>query len=197
MVSNVFNVRFSTGPRLGPGEVYFPWDEDCWGTATFEQGVIRLSGKHRMGVAGNLLTLGPAQALTKSIVAKDAAEAVSVPDLARVVVRKTDPRGPTGAFRLYQRLEDGTLAVHSFVVGLMTRKGDPGIDEAIAALSAIVPAEIVQYEGAAAPPASAPAAAWHPDPSGRHQYRYWDGVQWTSHVSDDGQQSVDPLPGRA
>jgi hypothetical protein len=29
-------------------------------------------------------------------------------------------------------------------------------------------------------------AAWHPDPSGRHQYRWWDGSTWTSSVSDDG-----------
>ena len=35
-------------------------------------------------------------------------------------------------------------------------------------------------------------AAWHPDPSGRHQHRYWDGSRWTERVSDDGVQSVDP-----
>ncbi|MFN8015005.1 MAG: phospholipid scramblase-related protein [Acidimicrobiia bacterium] len=34
-------------------------------------------------------------------------------------------------------------------------------------------------------------AAWHPDPSKRHQQRYWDGEQWTEHVSDNGQTSVD------
>jgi hypothetical protein len=28
--------------------------------------------------------------------------------------------------------------------------------------------------------------AWHPDPSGRHQYRWWDGEHWTTTVSDDG-----------
>ena len=27
---------------------------------------------------------------------------------------------------------------------------------------------------------------WAPDPLGRHQYRYWDGTQWTEHVSDNG-----------
>jgi hypothetical protein len=31
-----------------------------------------------------------------------------------------------------------------------------------------------------------PAAAWYPDPSGRHQHRYWDGERWTLHVADDG-----------
>jgi len=33
---------------------------------------------------------------------------------------------------------------------------------------------------------------WHPDPSGRHQYRYHDGVRYTEHVSDAGTQTVDP-----
>jgi hypothetical protein len=39
----------------------------------------------------------------------------------------------------------------------------------------------------------AAAAAWYADPSGRHQYRYWDGATWTPSVADDGQASVDPL----
>jgi uncharacterized RDD family membrane protein YckC len=33
---------------------------------------------------------------------------------------------------------------------------------------------------------------WAADPLGRHQYRYWDGSQWTEHVSDDGMLTVDP-----
>jgi uncharacterized RDD family membrane protein YckC len=33
---------------------------------------------------------------------------------------------------------------------------------------------------------------WAPDPLGRHQYRYWDGMQWTEHVSDDGLVATDP-----
>lgn len=39
---------------------------------------------------------------------------------------------------------------------------------------------------------SAPAA-WHPDPTGRHQDRYWDGALWTEHVADNGAQGTDPL----
>ena len=42
-----------------------------------------------------------------------------------------------------------------------------------------------------APPG--PPAGWHPDPSGRHEYRYWDGVTWTDQVSDAGAVSADPL----
>ena len=41
------------------------------------------------------------------------------------------------------------------------------------------------------------AAGWHPDPLGRHEHRYWDGNQWTEHVSSHGKQSVDPPVGTA
>ena len=34
---------------------------------------------------------------------------------------------------------------------------------------------------------------WLTDPMQRHQYRYWDGTQWTAAVSDDGAQTSDPL----
>ncbi|MEY2450032.1 MAG: hypothetical protein QOH79_3508 [Acidimicrobiaceae bacterium] len=38
-------------------------------------------------------------------------------------------------------------------------------------------------------------AGWHPDPSGRHQLRYWDGQTWTANVSDGGQQTTDAFTG--
>ncbi|MCY3862639.1 MAG: RDD family protein [bacterium] len=37
--------------------------------------------------------------------------------------------------------------------------------------------------------------AWQPDPSGRHQYRWWDGERWTHHVADDGVANSDPVTG--
>jgi uncharacterized RDD family membrane protein YckC len=36
---------------------------------------------------------------------------------------------------------------------------------------------------------------WQPDPSGRHQLRYWDGQTWTDAVSDGGVQANDPIGG--
>lgn len=36
------------------------------------------------------------------------------------------------------------------------------------------------------------AQEWLPDPSGRHQLRWWNGTAWTEHVSDDGDTSTDP-----
>jgi uncharacterized protein YxjI len=41
--------------------------------------------------------------------------------------------------------------------------------------------------------ADAHPANWYPDPAGRHELRYFDGSQWTDHVSSGGRQSVDPL----
>jgi len=42
------------------------------------------------------------------------------------------------------------------------------------------------------PPVSPPA--WHPDPSGRFAYRWWDGRAWTSTVWSDGQVKEDTSP---
>jgi len=36
-------------------------------------------------------------------------------------------------------------------------------------------------------------ASWQPDPTGRHQYRWWDGAGWTDAVADKGVQSRDPM----
>jgi uncharacterized protein YxjI len=41
----------------------------------------------------------------------------------------------------------------------------------------------------------APERDWLPDPTKRHQYRYWDGSAWTEHVADNGVQSTDPTDG--
>ncbi|MFL6206380.1 MAG: DUF2510 domain-containing protein [Acidimicrobiales bacterium] len=36
------------------------------------------------------------------------------------------------------------------------------------------------------------AARWEPDPTGKHDHRYWDGTRWTGHVADAGVASTDP-----
>jgi hypothetical protein len=42
---------------------------------------------------------------------------------------------------------------------------------------------------------AAPAvpAGWKADPTGRHQFRYWDGSHWTENVADGGEQSRDAV----
>jgi hypothetical protein len=34
---------------------------------------------------------------------------------------------------------------------------------------------------------------WFPDPTGRHDHRWWDGLAWTAHVADAGVAGRDPL----
>jgi hypothetical protein len=36
-------------------------------------------------------------------------------------------------------------------------------------------------------------AGWKADPTGRHQFRYWDGSHWTENVADAGEQSRDAV----
>lgn len=45
---------------------------------------------------------------------------------------------------------------------------------------------------ATATTAGAAPAGWYADPAGRFELRYWDGGQWTEHVSRAGQQYTDP-----
>lgn len=64
------------------------------------------------------------------------------------------------------------------------------------AVEAPAPAEDAAAPEAPAAVPAAPAAVpadWYPDPSGRHQHRYWDGGSWTDHVADNGQASLDPV----
>ena len=70
------------------------------------------------------------------------------------------------------------------------------IDKALRFVQAVADAQRSADGSTEAPrpsPAPAPAAAWAPDPSRRHELRWWDGTAWTEHISDAGQQSVDPL----
>jgi Protein of unknown function (DUF2510) len=54
-----------------------------------------------------------------------------------------------------------------------------------------------KFEPVGEPPPAAPKgqwwAAWLPDPRQRHEFRYWDGNNWTDHVSDAGLAGIDPL----
>jgi hypothetical protein len=42
------------------------------------------------------------------------------------------------------------------------------------------------------PAPSGNAPAWHADPAGRFEQRYWDGLRWTEHVTIEGANDVDP-----
>jgi hypothetical protein len=76
------------------------------------------------------------------------------------------------------------------------------VDEPAGWAAGIGAAETAAETPAASEPASEPAAAaasaaaapagWYADPSSRYELRYWDGGQWTEHVSRAGQQFTDP-----
>ena len=63
----------------------------------------------------------------------------------------------------------------------------------LAAGSAWTPPRGARGAGAAAGGRRTPTAQLVPDPAGHHQMRFWDGATWSSHVSDNGVQSEDPL----
>jgi hypothetical protein len=54
-----------------------------------------------------------------------------------------------------------------------------------------------RHEAMGEPPPDPPKgqwwAAWLPDPRRRHEFRYWDGTNWTDHVSDSGMAGIDPV----
>jgi hypothetical protein len=37
------------------------------------------------------------------------------------------------------------------------------------------------------------APQWAPDPTGRHEHRFWDGAAWTAHVSTASVEAADPI----
>jgi hypothetical protein len=39
------------------------------------------------------------------------------------------------------------------------------------------------------------APGWFPDPTGRHDHRWWDGAAWTAHVADAGVAALDAIDG--
>jgi hypothetical protein len=66
---------------------------------------------------------------------------------------------------------------------------EPAAPEPAAAASATID---TGSAGAATVQTAAAPAGWYADPSGRFELRYWDGGQWTEHVSRAGQQYTDP-----
>jgi hypothetical protein len=37
------------------------------------------------------------------------------------------------------------------------------------------------------------APGWYPDPTGRHERRYWSGIRWSRHVDNGGERADDPI----
>jgi hypothetical protein len=103
----------------------------------------------------------------------------------------------------YALLPVGIALPVGFILGLIVGAGGGGTQSILVyglALDVIVIAVLIFMVAkprnvAAALPMAAVAGggAWHADPTGRHEHRYWDGTAWTDQVSDAGVQSSDPM----
>jgi hypothetical protein len=103
------------------------------------------------------------------------------------------------ASALLDHLGDVRLGVTLFIAGQV-------LMVAAAALGAVMVVHLSRRQEAAATalgpalPGAVPRgfgrpspAAWHPDPTGRFDQRWWDGRLWTEHVTQDGRPDVDPI----
>jgi hypothetical protein len=71
----------------------------------------------------------------------------------------------------------------TMVIGLTRRQ-----ESAATALGPALPGAVPRgFSRPASPP------AWHPDPTGRFDQRWWDGRLWTEHVERGGERSEDPV----
>lgn len=71
-----------------------------------------------------------------------------------------------------------------------------GTDErtAVAAsLTASAGPDAIEPEGHVPDGPSSFPPGWYPDPLGRHEQRWYDGMRWTDHVGDAGRPGLDPL----
>jgi len=60
-------------------------------------------------------------------------------------------------------------------------------------LNNLAGAPVVAHDAGAYPTETPIPPEWYTDPSGRHEYRLWDGASWTEDVSDHGVASKDAL----
>ena len=92
----------------------------------------------------------------------------------------------------------GLATVHVDVAGRRTRAEfrDRTTEEADVLVEALtVLSRAARRQGPARPPApSSPdtvPSGWYPDPSGRHEQRYWHDGRWTTHVGDGGRRTTE------
>lgn len=118
----------------------------------------------------------------------------------------------TRANTALQKWNDGDPSGHGMALGRLIwhASGDPDtppIDEVLqwrAALNGLRDPfrshlvaeleEVARDPGTATPGSAGSVGRWLPDPTARHELRYWCGQRWTEHVSDAGVGGIDPLP---
>jgi hypothetical protein len=110
----------------------------------------------------------------------DASGQITAPDL---LERLPDVRTGITLLVAGQVLMILAAALSAAMVVSLTRRQESGAIALGPALSGAVP----RGWGRPSP------AAWHPDPTGRFDLRYWDGSLWTEHVLRGEEQSTDPV----
>ncbi len=106
-------------------------------------------------------------------------------ELIAIVSTKPEPRGAHTA-------QGGSTTGASRTTYEQTGSAPTTTEEALAAYAPKTPPS--GYGGPQSDQLGKPALfGWYRDVSGHHQLRYWDGRDWTSHVSDDDVESEDPL----
>jgi len=93
-------------------------------------------------------------------------------------------RYPRGVFDFVVGIERWQVRVNAYGLGLVDRYPP----------FTFAPSLVAATPGTATPAAATPGA-WYPDPTGRHELRYWDGRRWTGHVADGGVTATDPVDG--
>jgi|HubBroStandDraft_4_1064222.scaffolds.fasta_scaffold612815_2 hypothetical protein len=118
------------------------------------------------------------------------------------VARIPDPADSISGIVRWEPPEDDVVdefadaKIPVFVPGIRAESSAPApVDESYSFIPE--PDESWKFEGISEPPPPAPKgqwwAAWLPDPRQRHEFRYWDGSNWTDHVSDSGMAGIDPV----
>jgi peptidoglycan/LPS O-acetylase OafA/YrhL len=85
----------------------------------------------------------------------------------------------------------GAILLHLAEKPLKRREALSFADQQSAYTRTAADVAVPAMAGAAPAAAAGVAAGWHPDPSGRHQLRWWDGERWTTNVHDDGVTSTE------
>ena len=110
-----------------------------------------------------------------------------------------DAQSPLRVTELVDRIDDVRLGVTLFVAAQVLLVLAAALGAAmVVSLSrrqetaaAVLGADTTGWDGAIRRSVSPPA--WHPDPTGRCDLRYWDGHLWTEHVTRNGDQGTDPV----
>jgi hypothetical protein len=108
---------------------------------------------------------------------------------ARAIATPTMPAGPSGAA--------GPVTSVASVGGALTTLAAPRVGTSSPEIFRPKPQAVAPIAGSGTSTAlmATLAARWMNDPTGRHQYRYWDGANWTENVYDAGVESRDPTSG--